>query len=214
MSATNAEYDAKKIETAMKRLFKSISVTDRGRSAMRPRPGGKGGKKGFYKGAKSGGKGKFGSYTVEQYDMTTDDEAYYQENYDEGAEDETDEEDWYENLAGLAEDEDEDIDEEDEEMVEAMVAYQSAKHRLAKAKKAGQRGWNAKPSSQKGKGGSKGDSLADKKAKSRCADCGQIGHWHGDEVCDKVKKGEAQAFRGKKARGKAKVVVTATTPTS
>ena len=140
LSATNAEYDAKKIETAMKRLFKSISVTDRGRSAMEPRPGGKGGKTGFYKCAKSGGKGKLGSYTVEQYDMATDDEAYYQENYDEGAEDETDEEDWFENLAGLAEDDDEDIDEEDEEMVEATVAYQSAKHRLAKAKKAGQRG--------------------------------------------------------------------------
>jgi hypothetical protein len=42
LSATNAEYDAKKIETALKRLFKSITVTDRGRAAMRTRPGGKG----------------------------------------------------------------------------------------------------------------------------------------------------------------------------
>ena len=40
LSATNAEYDAKKIETALKRLFKSITVTDRGRAAMRTRPGG------------------------------------------------------------------------------------------------------------------------------------------------------------------------------
>ena len=46
--------------------------------------------------------------------------------------------------------------------------------------------------------------MADKKAKSRCADCGQIGHWHGDKVCEKVKKGEAQAFRGKKGAGKGK----------
>ncbi len=104
----------------------------------------------------------------------------------------------------MAEDDDEDIDEEDEEMMEAMVAYQSARHRLAKAKKAGQRGWNAKPAAQKRKGGANGDSLADKNAKSRCADCGQIGHWHCDEVCDKVKKGEEQAFRGEKGAGRGK----------
>ena len=208
LSATNAEYDAKKIETALKRLFKNIAMSDKSRSAFRPRFGGKGsGKKGSYtSGAKSSsGKGSFrpfsGAYAAEQYDMTTaDDEAYYQE--EDGAEDdEDDEEDWYENLTGVAE-EDEDDEEEDEELVEAMVAYQSAKHRLAKAKKAGQHGWTPKP--QKGKGGGKGDSLADKKAKSRCADCGQIGHWHGDEVCEKVKKGEVQAFRGKKGAGKQK----------
>jgi hypothetical protein len=210
LSATNAEYDAKKIETALKRLFKNIAMSDKSRSAFRPRFGGKSsGKKGSYKGGakSSSGKGSFrpfsGTYAAEQYDMTTaDEEAYYQE--EEGAEDEDDdEEDWYENLTGVAE-EDDDDEEEDEELVEAMVAYQSAKHRLAKAKKAGQRGWNAKPFGQKGKGGGKGDSLADKKAKSRCADCGQIGHWHGDEVCEKVKKGEAQAFRGKKGAGKQK----------
>ncbi len=75
--------------------------------------------------------------------MTIDDDAYYQENYEKGAEDETDEDDWYENLAGVVEDDDEDMSGDDEDVMEAMAAYQSAKHRLAKAKKAGQRGWNA-----------------------------------------------------------------------
>ena len=42
LSATNAEYDAKKIETALKRLFKNIATPDRGRSAFRPKFGGKG----------------------------------------------------------------------------------------------------------------------------------------------------------------------------
>ena len=209
LSATNAEYDAKKIETALKRLFKNIATSDKGRSAFRPKFNGKGhGKKGSYKGTKSNssGSGKgfrpfSGTYAAEQYDIASaDDEAYYE---DDGAEeDDEDEEDWYENIAGIAE-EDDDDEEEDEELVDAMVAYQSAKHRLAKAKKAGQRGWTPKPS--KGKGGGKGgDSLADKKAKSRCADCGQIGHWHGDEACEKVKRGEVQAFRGKKGSGKSK----------
>ncbi len=85
----------------MKRLFKNIAMSDKSRSAFRPRFGGKGGgRKGSYNGGtkSSSGKGSFrpfsGTYTAEQYDMTTaDEEAYYQE--EEGAEDEDDdEEDW------------------------------------------------------------------------------------------------------------------------
>ena len=53
--------------------------------------------------------------------------------------------------------------------------------------------------------------MADKKAKSRCADCEQIGHWHGDEVCDKVKKAKRRLSAARKAQAKAKVAVTATT---
>jgi cell pole-organizing protein PopZ len=92
LSATNAEYDAKKIETALKRLFKNIAMSDKSRTAFRPRGSGK---KGSYKGGvkSSSGKGSFrpfsGAYAAEQYDMTADDQAYYQD-YEEGAEDEED----------------------------------------------------------------------------------------------------------------------------
>ena len=162
---------------------------------MKTRPGGKGKKFGGFKGAPKGGK-KFGSYLTEtwgEYEAdTATDEAYYQENDEESEE----LEDMYVNLAGMAED-DEMMDEEDD-YTDAMVAYQSAKKRFAVAKKAGQRGF----AGSKGKGAGKSDSLADKKAKSRCADCGRLGRWHGDEICEKVKKGEVQAYRPKKGAGK------------
>ena len=120
LSATNAEYDAKKIETALKRLFKSITVTDGGRAAMRTRPGGKGKKFGGFKGAQKGGGKKFGSYMAETWDEyeaeSATEEAYYQE-YDEESE-ELD--DMYENLAGVAEDEEM---ASDEGYTDAMVAY-------------------------------------------------------------------------------------------
>ena len=32
----------------------------------------------------------------------------------------------------------------------------------------------------------------------------RVRHWHGDEACEKVKRGEVQAFRGKKGSGKSK----------
>ncbi len=35
LRATNTEYDAQKIETALRRLFRNITVTDRGRQALR-----------------------------------------------------------------------------------------------------------------------------------------------------------------------------------
>ena len=134
LSATNAEYNAKKIETALKRLFKSITVTDRGRAAMRTRPGGKGKKFGGFKGAPKGGK-KFGSYLAEIWDEyeaeSVTDEAYYRENDEESEE----LDDMYENLADVAED-DEMMDEEDD-YTDAMVAYQSSKKRIAVAKKDG-----------------------------------------------------------------------------
>ena len=105
--------------------------------------------------------------TWDEYEAeSVTDEAYYQENDEES--DELD--DMYENLAGMAED-DEMMDEEDD-YTDAMVAYQNATKWLAVAKKAGQRGF----AGSKGKGAGKSDSLADKKAKSRCADCGRLGH--------------------------------------
>ncbi len=81
-------------------------------------------------------------------------------------------------LAGMAEEE---YESEDEDVADTMAAYQSAKRRLAAATKKGQRGSRGgKGSGSAGRGSSVGrdseHSLEDKKAESRCADCGRVGH--------------------------------------
>ena len=79
--------------------------------------------------------------------------------------------------------------EEDEEVTEAMIAFQTAKQRLAQAKKSSQRGFTGH---RPGRGSSRESdrSVAERKAKSKCADCGGVGHWHGDPICPKVISGE------------------------
>ena len=83
-------------------------------------------------------------------------------------------------------------EEEDEtgttwELKEAFAAGWSAKSRAAGKKKA--RGYSEGPSSSKG--GGKGKQRKEwrdpneRKKKSRCAACGQIGHWHSDPQCPK-----------------------------
>ena len=77
-----------------------------------------------------------------------------------------------------------------EELKEAYAAGWSAKHRSASARKA--RGYS---DGGKGKGKGKGKARPedrrnpeDRKKKSRCAACGQIGHWHSDPQCPKNKE--------------------------
>ncbi len=102
MSATNAEYEAKKIEMALKRLFTNIAATDRGRQALRR--------------SRRKTRGK----------MWDDDEDSNKEGtYYQGADEESDDEDWFGNLAGVAEDEN--VESGDEEMMDAIMANQSAK---------------------------------------------------------------------------------------
>ena len=88
---------------------------------------------------------------------------------------------------------------QDEEL-EALANFMSAKKKLAQARQSSQRGFAGRGSagrgssvgsssskgSGKGRGGAGAETLAAKKAKSRCADCGQYGHWHGDPECSKA----------------------------
>ena len=77
-----------------------------------------------------------------------------------------------------------------EELKEAYAAGWSAKHRSASVRKA--RGYSEGGKSKgKGKGKQRPDDRRnpeDRKKKSRCAACGQIGHWHSDPQCPKNKE--------------------------
>ena len=44
---------------------------------------------------------------------------------------------------------------------------------------------------------SAGASVDARKKTTKCADCGQIGHWRGDAVCPKVKAGQTPPHKGK-----------------
>ena len=92
--------------------------------------------------------------------------------------------------------------------MEALANFMTAKKKLAQVRQTSQRGFAGRGgrgsssggSSSSAKGGSKGksaggDTLAAKKAKSRCADCGQYGHWHGDPECSKVQTGAVPKHR-------------------
>ena len=111
--------------------------------------------------------------------MMADDEPeeYYGEEYDD------DEEEYYEQHPY----EDDDETGTTWELKEAFAAGWSAKPRAAGKKKA--RGYTDAPQSPKG--GGKGKQRkewrdpAECKKKSRCAACGQIGHWHSDPQCPK-----------------------------
>lgn len=88
------------------------------------------------------------------------------------------------------------------ELKEAYAAGWNAKSRAAGARKA--RGYSnpgGKASSSKGSGKAKGKSkarppdnrqVADRKKTSRCAACGQMGHWHSDPICPKNRQGQGQ----------------------
>ena len=80
----------------------------------------------------------------------------------------------------------------EQEMIEALAAFQNAKTRMSTAKKA--RGFFKSGSS---KGSSKGSAPANKqnegalknlKKNTKCHDCDQTGHWAGDPECKKPKR--------------------------
>ncbi len=73
-----------------------------------------------------------------------DEDSYTEDTYYQNADEESDDEDWFGNLAGMAEDET--MKSGDDEMMDAMVAYWSAKRRPAATKKQGQRGVRPKGS--------------------------------------------------------------------
>ena len=80
--------------------------------------------------------------------------------------------------------------EDDQELREAYAAGWRAKQKSAEAKKA--RGYSDGKSRGKGKKGGRFTEYRTKdqrKAKSRCASCKQLGHWHGDPECPNVKNG-------------------------
>ena len=85
-----------------------------------------------------------------------------------------------------------------EELKEAYAAGWSAKHRSASVRKA--RGYSDGGKSKgKGKGKQRPDDRRnpeDRKKKSRCAACGQIGHWHSDPQCPKNKEKSAASQQG------------------
>lgn len=164
-----------------------------------------GGKKGFgKKGFGKGGKG-FGrlrpSAFVADLDPSQHDEEFFDEDEPEYVDDGLDEDPEEAFAADLLDDVDEQVFWEYEtqewdigehidpagEEADAMAAFMTAKKRLQAARATGQRG----SVSGKGRGGkgTGGSDIAARKAKSRCSDCGGMGHWHGDPECPKVKSG-------------------------
>ena len=88
-------------------------------------------------------------------------------------------------------DEEEKVEVEDDEafMSEAMaVAYKSAKAKLREKKKA--RGFQASPEARE----ARARSLESLKASTPCRDCGQKGHWSGDQECPKSRGHKQVSF--------------------
>ena len=126
LSATGAEYERAQIETALRRLFKDVAVSDARAGRLKP--------KGPGKGDKDQGKGKnpyfkksYGAHAAEvDTDEDEEEEALYSADDAEDSDDDP--------FGILAAEEDSDS-EEDPDMTEAMAAFQSAKKRLATVKK-------------------------------------------------------------------------------
>ena len=205
MSAAGAVYDLAKIEECLRQMFRDAASTDRQRNF----------RKGDGKGKKGFGKGKnpkpYSDKTavflaedddVDMEDVVDEDEAYeYDEDGAYAAENFYDGE--YEDGSP------------DENEMEALANFMTAKKKLAQARQSSQRGFAGRggrgssvgsSSSAKGGGGkgrgSAAESLAAKKAKSRCADCGQYGHWHGDPECSKVQTGAVPKHKPRSSLGR------------
>ena len=125
-----------------------------------------------------------------------DDEAYYENEDDEADNEDLEQEAYQQDYYWDDEDEEGDWDWDDEgmDLREAYAAGWRAKQKSAEARKA--RGYSDAKSKGKGKKGKKGGgrfveyrTKDQRKAKSKCASCKQIGHWHGDPECPNVKNG-------------------------
>lgn len=102
---------------------------------------------------------------------------------------------------------DEDDDWDDEEFAsageehDALATFLSSKQRLARVGKQNRRGGPSSSGSSQSSRSTAGmarrepppESIAQKKAKSKCADCGRWGRWHGDPECERVKSGSTPA---------------------
>ena len=156
LSATNATYDADRIETALKRLFKDVAVTDRysNRPVSRSKSKGKGKSKRSPERVRGRGKGTFVAESMDDDDEDEEEDAYWEDEDDS----EDDDDDYVEEEEDDGDDDDDD-DERDPDMEEATAAFQTARRKLAMAKKKQQRGY------QKGGKGAKKPKLEEKKAK-------------------------------------------------
>ena len=189
LAATNAVYETKQIEQALLQMFRDAARYDKARAGQfRVKSGGKASGKGRWKPRFQRGT-YFAEEEDEQGEITeeeVDEERFQYEAYNAG---DLEEDEQYHDEA--------DVDDElEREESEALAAFLSAKQRLNKAKRLNQRGSNG--GGRGGGGGGRGSGsqrpsqqdIKDRKSKSRCSDCRQYGHWHGDPECPKVKSGE------------------------
>ena len=161
-----------------------------------------GGGKGFGKFGRKPGFSKNKVHEVEQFEGQEDEpEDYAQEEDLEYQNDDHDSEEEDAEESGASEEEGEFLSER--EASEAFMAGWKAKSQMADKKK--RRGFEPVLERKTFPGGqsmSRQDVDA-KKAKSRCVDCGQLGHWKGDAVCPKVKEGKTPEFKPPERKPKA-----------
>eukprot|EP00971_Amphidinium_carterae_P352847 6492750-Amphidinium_carterae.2 len=186
LAAAGATWDATAIESALLLMHGDAHTEDKRRLAAiktyPQRSTGKGNRTSYPKGKGKEKSKPFGVHYEEEVTSVEGEECDEEETW---TEDIPEDDQWeMEEEEGDEEPTDE-YQEGDDEILEAFYAAK------AKMQKRGLR----PPGKAKGSGRSTGKSLEEKKKTSKCSDCGKLGHWRGDPVCEKVKTGQTQPFK-------------------